>query len=130
MSKLTHKLHNQLQPTFINPKVNFKALKEKDYMHHFMTQAVIRYENNQTGEQSIFMTYILQKFMKAGSIKRKTMKSLDNEKTFHNIMEYLSVEEENYEIKNIPLSFLKKTFRNTLMLSKSICNRSMRFPSI
>ena len=28
----------------------------------------------------------------------------------------------------MPLSFVKKTFRDTLMFSKSICNRSMRFP--
>jgi len=44
------------------------------------------------------------------------------------MMEYLSVEEENYDISNVPLSFVKKTFRDTLMFSKSICNRSMRFP--
>ena len=45
------------------------------------------------------------------------------------MMEYLSAEEENYSISNIPLSFVKKTFRDTLMFSKSICNRSMRFPT-
>lgn len=55
-------------------------------MHHFMTQTVIRYENTQTGEQSTFMTYILQKFIKFDNIKKKTMKNLDNEKTFHNMM--------------------------------------------
>ena len=27
----------------------------------------------------------------------------------------------------MPLGFVKKTFRDTLMFSKSICNRSMRF---
>ena len=26
------------------------------------------------------------------------------------------------------LGFVKKTFRDTLMFSKSVCNRSMRFP--
>ena len=93
-----------------------------------MTQAVIKYENTQTGEQSIFMTYILQKFIKFNTIKKSTLKKLDNEKTFHDMMEYLSVEEENYDISNIPLSFVKKTFRDTLMFSKSIYNRSLRFP--
>jgi len=44
------------------------------------------------------------------------------------MLEYLNVEEDNYDISNIPLSFVKKTFRETLMFSKSICNRSMRFP--
>ena len=43
-----------------------------------MTQAVIRYENTQTGEQSIFMTYILQKFIKFNKIKKNTLKKLDN----------------------------------------------------
>lgn len=74
------------------------------------------------------MTYILQKFIKFNTIKKSTLKKLDNEKTFHDMMEYLSVEEENYDISNIPLSFVKKTFRDTLMFSKSIYNRSLRFP--
>jgi hypothetical protein len=44
------------------------------------------------------------------------------------MMEYLSIEEDNYDISNVPLSFVKKTFRDTLMFSKSIYNRSLRFP--
>ena len=44
------------------------------------------------------------------------------------MLEYLSAEEENYDISNMQLGFVKKTFRDTLMFSKSICNRSMRFP--
>jgi hypothetical protein len=127
-SKLSQKLINQQQAVYINPKIDNSKLKEKDYIHHFMTQAVIKYENTQTGEQSIFMTYILQKFIKFNSLKKNTLKKLDNEKTFHDMMEYLSVEEENYDISNIPLSFVKKTFRDTLMFSKSIYNRSLRFP--
>ena len=46
-------------------------------MHHFMTQAVIHYENTQSGEQSIFLTYILKKFIKFTSIKKQVMKKLD-----------------------------------------------------
>ncbi len=44
------------------------------------------------------------------------------------MLQYLSAEEDNYDISNIPLGFVKKTFRDTLMFSKSICNRSLRFP--
>lgn len=43
-----------------------------------MTQAVIRYENTQTGEQSTFMTYIQQKFIKFNTIRKQTIKKLDN----------------------------------------------------
>ena len=43
-----------------------------------MTQAVIRYENTQTGEQSVFMTYLLQKFIKYDAIRKQTVKRLDN----------------------------------------------------
>lgn len=43
MSKLSQKLHNQQIPTYINPKIDYQKLKEKDYIHHFMTQAVIKY---------------------------------------------------------------------------------------
>lgn len=43
------------------------------------------------------------------------------------MLEYLTAEEENYDISNMPLGFVRKTFRDTLMFSKSICNRSMRF---
>jgi hypothetical protein len=121
-------LINQQQAVYIHPKFDPNKLKAKDYLHHFMTQAVIKYENTQTGEQSIFMTYIQQKFIKFDQIKKRTIKQLDNEKTFHDMIEYLSVEEENYDIGNIPLSFVKKTFRDTLMFSKSIYNRSLRFP--
>jgi len=128
MVKLTQKLHNQQQPTYIQPRIDHNKLKEKDYIHHFMTQAVIRYENTQTGEQSTFLTYILQKFIKFNSIRKSTLKKLDNEQTFHEMLEYLSIEEDNYDISNIPLGFVKKTFRETLMFSKSICNRSLRFP--
>lgn len=78
MNKLTQKLHNQQTPTYINPKFDTKNLKEKDYIHHFMTQAVIKYENTQTGEQSTFLTYILQKFIKFNNIKKQTMKKMDN----------------------------------------------------
>ena len=78
MVKLTQKLHNQQQPTYIQPKIDFNKLKEKDYIHHFMTQAVIRYENTQTGEQSTFLTYIIQKFIKFNSIRKSTLKKLDN----------------------------------------------------
>jgi hypothetical protein len=70
----------------------------------------------------------MQKFIKFNSLKKQTIRKLDNEKTFRDMMEYLSAEEENYDISNVPLSFVKKSFRNTLMFSKSICNRSMRFP--
>lgn len=93
-----------------------------------MTQAVIKYEDTKTGEQSVFMTYILQKFIKFNNIRKNTIKKLDNEKTFHDMMEYLSIEEENYDISNVPLSFVKKTFRDTLTFSKSFYNRSLRFP--
>ncbi len=127
-NKLSQKLINHQQPLYINPKFDQKKLKERDYIHHFMTQAVIRYQNTQTGEQSIFMTYILQKFIRFNKIRKSTLKKLDNEKTFHDMMEYLSVEQQNYDISNIPLSFVKKTFRDTLMFSKSIYNRSLRFP--
>jgi hypothetical protein len=51
-----------------------------------MTQAVIRYENTQTGEQSIFLTYILQKFVKYNNLRKNTIKKLDNEKTFRDLM--------------------------------------------
>jgi hypothetical protein len=91
MNRLTQKLHNQQQPYYIHPKIDYSKLKEKDYMHHFMTQAVIRYENTQTGEQSTFLTYIQQKFIKFNSIRKQTLKKLDNEKTFHDMLEYLSV---------------------------------------
>ena len=43
MNKLTKKLHNQQSVNYIHPKVNYEHLKERDYMHYFMTQAVIRY---------------------------------------------------------------------------------------
>lgn len=43
-----------------------------------MTQAVIRYENTQTGEQSTFLTYILQKFIEFNKIRKQTLKKLDN----------------------------------------------------
>ena len=49
MARLSTKLHNQNQATFIHPKIDFSKLKEKDYIHHFMSQAVIKYENTQTG---------------------------------------------------------------------------------
>jgi hypothetical protein len=39
------------------------------------------------------MTYIQQKFIKFDQIKKRTLKQLDNEKTFHDMIEYLSVEE-------------------------------------
>jgi hypothetical protein len=128
MGKLSQKLHNQQTASYINPKIDYSKLREKDYIHHFMTQAVIRYENTQTGEQSTFLTYILQKFIKFNSLRKQTIRKLDNERTFHDMLEYLHVEEENYDIGNVPLSFVKKSFRDTLMFSKSICNRSMRFP--
>lgn len=92
MNKLSQKLHNQQQATYIHPKMNHNKLTEKDYAHHFMTQAVIKYENTQTGEQSIFLTYILQKIIKYDKIRKNTLKKLDNEKTFHDMMEYLSAE--------------------------------------
>ena len=128
ITKLSQKLINHLQPVYMKPKIDFNKLKEKDYLHHFMTQAVFKYEDTKTGEQSLFMTYMLQKFIKFNNIRKSTIKKLDNEKTFHDMMEYLSIEEENYDISNVPLSFVKKTFRDTLMFSKSIYNRSLRFP--
>ena len=78
MNRLSQKLHNQQQATYINPKINYGKLGPKDYIHHFMTQAVIRYENTQTGEQSVFMTYLLQKFIKYDAIRKQTVKRLDN----------------------------------------------------
>jgi hypothetical protein len=56
-----------------------------------MTQAVFKYEDTKTGEQSLFMTYMLQKFIKFNNIRKSTIKKLDNEKTFHDMMEYLSI---------------------------------------
>jgi hypothetical protein len=128
MGKLSQKLHNTQALTYIHPKIDSSKLKEKDYMHHFMIQAVVRYENTQSGEQSTFMSYQLRKIIRFNTIRKQTLKKLDNEKTFHDMLEYLSVEEENYDISNMQLGFVKKTFRDTLMFSKSICNRSMRFP--
>jgi hypothetical protein len=84
-AKLTQKLHNS-KTNYLNPKIDYGKLKEKDYLHHFMTQAVIRYENTQTGEQSTFLTYALQKFIRFNSIRKQTMKKLDNEKTFHDML--------------------------------------------
>jgi hypothetical protein len=75
----------------MKPKIDFSKLKEKDYLHHFMTQAVFKYEDTKTGEQSLFMTYMLQKFIKFNNIRKSTIKKLDNEKTFHDMMEYLSI---------------------------------------
>lgn len=43
-----------------------------------MTQIVIKYEDTKTGEQSIFMSYITQKFIKYTKMKPKDLKSLDN----------------------------------------------------
>ena len=74
------------------------------------------------------MSYQLRKIIKFNSIRKQTLKKLDNEKTFHEMIEYLSAEEENYDISNMQLGFVRKTFRDTLMFSKSVCNRSMRFP--
>ena len=128
MHKLSQKLHNAQNPTFIHPRLDATKLKEKDYMHHFMIQAVVRYENTQTGEQSTFLTYEMRKIIRFNSIRKQTLRKLDNEKTFHDMLEYLSVEEENYDISNMQLGFVKKTFRDTLMFSKSVCNKSMRFP--
>lgn len=93
MNKLTQRLHNQQKPFFISPKIDYNKLKQKDYLHHFMTQAVIRYENTQTGEQSTFLTYILQKFIEFNKIRKQTLKKLDNQKTFHDMLEYLSAEQ-------------------------------------
>jgi hypothetical protein len=62
----------------MKPKIDFSKLKEKDYLHHFMTQAVIKYEDTKTGEQSLFMTYMLQKFIKFNNIRKSTIKKLDN----------------------------------------------------
>lgn len=41
--KLSQKLINQQQAVYINPKFDASKLKAKDYIHHFMTQAVIKY---------------------------------------------------------------------------------------
>ena len=90
MNKLSQKLHNTQSLTYIHPKIDSSKLKEKDYMHHFMVQAVVKYENTQTGEQSTFMSYQLRKIIKFNSIRKQTLKKLDNEKTFHEMLEYLS----------------------------------------
>lgn len=42
-AKLSQKLINQQQAVYINPKFDNNKLKEKDYIHHFMTQAVVKY---------------------------------------------------------------------------------------
>lgn len=77
VNKLTQKLHNS-KVNYLNPKIDYNKLKEKDYLHHFMTQAVIKYENTQTGEQCTFLTYALQKFIRSNNIRKQTMKKLDN----------------------------------------------------
>jgi hypothetical protein len=43
MSNLTKKIHNLQTIQHIHPKIDDKKLKEKDYVHHFMTQIVIKY---------------------------------------------------------------------------------------
>ena len=48
-NKLSQKLYNTQSLTYIHPKIDSAKLKEKDYMHHFMVQAVVKYENTQTG---------------------------------------------------------------------------------
>lgn len=77
-NKLSQKLHNTQALTYIHPKIDSSKLREKDYMHHFVIQAVVRYENTQTGEQSTFMSYQLRKLIKFNTIRRQTLKKLDN----------------------------------------------------
>lgn len=57
-----------------------------------MTQAVIKYEDTQTGEQSTFLTYVMKKIIKYDAIRQSTINKLDNETTFHEVLEYLSAE--------------------------------------
>jgi hypothetical protein len=72
-----------------------------------MTQIVIKYEDTKTGEQCIFMSYIIQKFIKYSKMKPKDLKSLDNENTFMNIIEYLHNEEQKLSLDNLPLGIIR-----------------------
>lgn len=76
--KLSERLQNSISPIYIKPEFESRNLKEKDYIHHFMTQAVIKYEDTQTGEQSTFLTYVMKKIIKYDSIRQSTINKLDN----------------------------------------------------
>jgi hypothetical protein len=101
------KLFNNKQTVHLIPDFAEKKLNPKDYLHHFMTQIVIKYEDTKTGEQCIFMSYIIQKFIKYSKMKPRDIKSLDNENTFMNIIEYLHNEQQKLSLDNLPLGIIR-----------------------
>ena len=126
-NELHGKLFNLKQTVHLIPEFTEKKLQSKDYLHHFMTQIVIKYEDTKTGEQYIFMSYIIQKFIKYSKMKPKDLKSLDNENTFLNIIEYLHNEEQKLSLDNMPLGLIRETFRKTLCRT-AVAQRTFRFP--
>jgi hypothetical protein len=82
----------------IQPKLDEKKFKQKDYTFPFMTQVVIRYENIDTKEQSVFMSYIIQKLVKFENLRKRDKKTLDNEDTLKSVATFLQAEDLMYSI--------------------------------
>lgn len=74
------------------------------------------------------MSYITQKFIKYTKMKPKDLKSLDNESTFMNIIEYLHNEEQQLNLENLPLGIIRETFRKTLCRT-AVAQKTFRFPN-
>ncbi len=61
-------------------------------------------------------------------MKPKDLKSLDNENTFMNIIEYLHTEEQQLNLDNLPLGLVRETFRKTLCRT-AVAQKTFRFPN-
>ena len=72
MRKITKsKLFCENQQEILTPKFNEEKLKPQDYLYPFMTQIIVKYQNINTKQEEIFMSYLIQKFIKYGDMNRK-----------------------------------------------------------
>lgn len=108
------KLFNENQQEYLTPKFNEKALKPQDYLYPFMTQIVIKYQNIETKQEEVFMTYMVQKFIRYSQMAKTQKAVLNSQRTLENVLTYLSVEKNKLDFEDIPLSVIQKSFRESI----------------
>ena len=108
------KLFNENQQEYLTPKFTEKDLKPQDYLYPFMTQIIIKYQNIETKQEEVFMTYMIQKFIKYSVMNKTHKEALNSQKTLENVLTYLSVEKNKLDFEDIPLSVIQKSFRESI----------------
>ena len=79
-----------------------------------MTQIIVKYQNMDTRQEEIFMSYMIQKFIKFKEMNNKERENLVSEKTLENVIKYLSIEQNKLDFDDIPLSVIQQSFRKSI----------------